>query len=129
MLKKRKSIISFSMIILIIGGSLIFMNYQEKKNDKAQYFTEQENRVEKFLSYNIPEYKSVRFTKRYFTPMGIAHVDGYINSDKKLSFSASVSPNTNNFEKAIIVTEEFEQLMNIDTKKYSEIIGEEKNER
>lgn len=129
MLKKRKSIISISMIILIIGGSLIFMNYQEKQNDKDKYFTKQESRVEKFLSYNIPEFKSVTFTKRYFTPMGIAHVDGYINNDKKLSFSASVSPNTNNFEKAIIVTEELDQLMNIDTKKYSEIIGEEKKNK
>lgn len=105
------------------------MKYQEKQHEQNQYFTEQEKRVKKYIEFNTPEFESIKFTKRDVSPMGIPYIEGYINNDKTLAFSADVEPNDRNFEGSLGMSKKLRQMMNVDLKNYSEIIKEEKNSK
>jgi len=74
------------------------VKYQERQKEQAQYFLAQEKRVEKYFKFNTPGFKSINFTKRDVTPMGVPYIEGYLNNDKALGFSADGEPNDNNFE-------------------------------
>lgn len=128
MIKRRKIFLSVIVLFLFLGSILIFMHYQKQKEDN-KYFSIQEQRVEKFLKYNTSEFKSIKFTKRDVSPMGTPYIEGYINDDKTLDFSADVEPNDHNFEGSLGMSTKLREMMNVDLKNYSEIIREEKNER
>ncbi|MFG3612762.1 DUF1433 domain-containing protein [Rummeliibacillus stabekisii] len=49
-------------IVIIVGGGWIFLYYHEKQQEKERYFAKQEQRIEKNLKYNVPDYKTVTFT-------------------------------------------------------------------
>jgi len=116
-------------IVIIVGGSWFFLYYHEKQQEKERYFVKQEQRIEKFLKYNIPDYKTVTFTDKGTVATGLSYIDGYINNDKKLSFTAHVEPNDHNFESVLGMTDSLNELMNVEIKTYSEIIREEKNNK
>lgn len=130
-MKKNKYIIGFTVFLFLIStlGGIYYVKNQEKKQEQDKYFTEQEKRVEIFLKFNTPEFKSIKFTKRDVSPMGIPYIEGYINDDKTLDFSADVEPNDHNFEGSLGMSTKLREMMNVDLKNYSEIIKEEKNER
>ena len=128
MIKRRKIFLSVIVLFLILGGILIYMHYRKQQEDNI-YFSIQEQRIEKLLKYNTPEFKSIKFTKRDVSPMGIPYIEGYINDDKTLDFSADVEPNDHNFEGSLGMSTKLREMMNVDLKNYSEIIKEEKNER
>jgi Protein of unknown function (DUF1433). len=50
--------------------------------------------------YNIPAFKTISFTKDVTVPTGGIFIDGYLNDDKDLYFSAQISFGTSgaNFE-------------------------------
>ncbi|EGP9503695.1 DUF1433 domain-containing protein, partial [Listeria monocytogenes] len=62
------------------------MQHQEQEKNQA-FFNEQKEKVTLYLKHNIPDFKTVTFTNEEFNPIGIS-IDGYINNDKNLSFTA-----------------------------------------
>lgn len=125
----KKAVCSVILILIVVGGGLSFMYYQEKQQEKEQYFTKQEQRIEKFLEYNVPKFKTVTFTDKGVVPTGLPYIDGYINNDKKLSFTAHVEPNDHNFESIMGMTDPLYELLNADAKTYSEIMKEEQSKK
>lgn len=121
---KKKLVITLT-IICIIAGGYIAMKYVEKKKQEELFWKKQEARVEKYIRYNVKDVKSIIFTKREITPMGIPHINGYINQDDKLWFIASVST-TKDFEEQLTRSGELGKLIKDPEKSVSEIEKEEK---
>ncbi|MGR6898327.1 DUF1433 domain-containing protein [Rummeliibacillus sp. BSL5] len=126
---KKIHIYIFISIVIIVGGGWFFLYYHDKQQEKEWYFAKQEQRIEKYLEYNVPKFKMVTFTDKGTVATGLPYIDGYINNDKKLSFTALVEPNDHNFESILGMTDSLNELMNVDIKTYSEIIKEEKNNK
>lgn len=88
--------------IVIIGGKIL-----NKEKYKQQLIDEEGPRIEKYLKYNYKGIKEVTFTEVKINPTGIPHIKGYVNNDKKMTFSAGIydehytaSLSWNNDEKA-----------------------------
>ncbi|SFJ31076.1 Protein of unknown function [Bacillus sp. 71mf] len=101
------------------------MEYLKQKEKEEKFWKTQEARVEKYIRYNV---KSITFTKREVTPMGIPHINGYINNDKKLWFVASIST-TKDFENKFGCSGELDELSKHPAKSVSEIEKEEKEKK
>ncbi|HFF3183339.1 hypothetical protein BVG00_06075 [Bacillus cereus] len=93
---KKVMILIVSAVILIAGGYFT-MEYLKQKEKEEEFWKVQEARVEKYIHYNIEGVKSITFTKKDVSPMGVPSVEGYINNDKELWFDASIST-TDKFE-------------------------------
>ncbi|MDZ5609964.1 DUF1433 domain-containing protein [Bacillus pseudomycoides] len=93
---KKKMIITLSIICIIAGGYLT-MEYVKQKEKEEQFWKKQEARIEKYIYYNVKDVKSITFMKKEVSPMGVPHIEGYINNNQDLWFLATVS-NTENFE-------------------------------
>ncbi|PER24689.1 hypothetical protein CN485_21915 [Bacillus cereus] len=64
----------------------------KEKQIEAQkkYMAEQKIRIEKYLKYNYNNVHSVILTDMYKDPMGVIHIEGYINEDKNLKIDAII---------------------------------------
>ena len=93
---KKKLVIILS-IICIIAGGYFTMEYLKQKEIEEKFWRAQEVRVEKYIHYNIQDVKSITFTERETSPMGIPRLKGYINNNQQLDFVARIST-TENFE-------------------------------
>lgn len=124
---KKVMILVVSAVILIAGG-YIGMKYVEKKEQEERFWKKQEARVEKYIHYNVKDVQSITFTKHEVNPMGVPSVDGYINNDKELNFSASIST-TKNFEDKLSRSGKLGELVKKPEKSVSEIEKEEKEKK
>ncbi|HFT2186600.1 TPA: DUF1433 domain-containing protein [Bacillus cereus] len=124
---KKVMILVVSAVVLIAGGYM-GMKYVEKKEQEEHFWKKQEARVEKYIRYNVKDVKSITFTKREITPMGIPHINGYINQDEKLWFIASIST-TKDFEEQLSRSGELGKLIKNPEKAVSEIEKEEKEKK
>ena len=90
MFKNNKIIlfaISFFIILtLIIGGFYIL-----HENKREQYLHIQKKRIDLFFKENMNNYQNLDLTKTGKTPMGSYIIEGYINNDKSLYFSATLN--------------------------------------
>ena len=73
------------------------MEYLKQKDEEEKFWKVQEARVEKYIRYNIQDVKSITFTEKSVSPMGVPRLKGYINNNKELDFIARIST-TENFE-------------------------------
>ncbi|TKH37236.1 DUF1433 domain-containing protein, partial [Bacillus cereus] len=121
----KKAIIIIISIIFIITGGYLGMEYLQKKEQEGLFWKQQETRIEKYIRYNVKDVKSITFTKHEVNPMGVPSVDGYINNDKELNFSASIST-TKNFEDKLSRSGKLGELVKKPEKSVSEIEKEEK---
>ncbi|HDR7002314.1 TPA: DUF1433 domain-containing protein, partial [Bacillus cereus] len=121
----KKAIIIIISIIFIITGGYLGMEYLQKKEQEGLFWKQQETRIEKYIRYNIKDVQSITFTKHEVNPMGVPSVDGYINNDKELNFSASIST-TKNFEDKLSRSGKLGELVKKPAKSVSEIEKEEK---
>jgi len=121
----KKAIIIIISIIFIITGGYLGMEYLQKKEQEGLFWKQQETRIEKYIRYNIKDVQSITFTKHEVNPMGVPSVDGYINNDKELNFSASIST-TKNFEDKLSRSGKLGELVKKPEKSVSEIEKEEK---
>ncbi|EJR48976.1 hypothetical protein IIO_06629 [Bacillus cereus VD115] len=124
---KKVMILVVSAIVLIAGGYL-GMEYLQKKEQEGLFWKQQETRIEKYIRYNIKDVQSITFTKHEVNPMGVPSVDGYINNDKELNFSASIST-TKNFEDKLSRSGKLGELVKKTEKSVSEIEKEEKEKK
>ncbi|PHA96477.1 hypothetical protein COE79_27000 [Bacillus toyonensis] len=121
---KKVIILVVSAIVLIAGGYFT-MEYLKQKEIEEKFWKTQETRVEKYIHYNIKDVKSITFTKKDVSPMGVPSVEGYINNDKELNFTASIST-TKNFEDKLSRSGKLGELVKKPEKSVSEIEKEEK---
>ena len=121
----KKAIIIIISIIFIITGGYLGMEYLQKKEQEGLFWKQQETRIEKYIRYNIKDVQSITFIKHEVNPMGVPSVDGYINNDKELNFSASIST-TKNFEDKLSRSGKLGELVKKPEKSVSEIEKEEK---
>ncbi|QFQ24944.1 DUF1433 domain-containing protein [Bacillus thuringiensis] len=124
---KKKLVIILS-IICIIAGGYFTMEYLKQKEKEEKFWKVQEARVEKYIHYNIEGVKSITFTKKDVSPMGVPSVEGYINNDKELWFDASIST-TDKFEDKFGCSGELDKMIKKPAKSVSEIEKEEKEKR
>ncbi len=124
---KKKLVIILS-IICIVAGGYFTMEYLKQKEKEEEFWKVQEARVEKYIHYNIEGVKSITFTKKDVSPMGVPSVEGYINNDKELWFDASIST-TDKFEDKFGCSGELDKMIKKPAKSVSEIEKEEKEKR
>ncbi|MGE7875253.1 DUF1433 domain-containing protein [Bacillus paramycoides] len=124
---KKKLVIILS-IICIIAGGYFTMEYLKQKEEEEKFWKVQEARVEKYISYDIQDVKSITFTEKSVSPMGVPSIEGYINDDKELWFDASIST-TENFEDKFSRSGELGKLIKNPEKSVSEIEKEEKEKK
>ncbi|KZD29184.1 hypothetical protein B4081_4609 [Bacillus cereus] len=101
------------------------MEYLKQKEIEEKFWNEQKERVEKYIHYNIKDVKSITFTENKISPMGVPHIKGYINNNKELDFTASIST-TENFEDKFTRSGKLGKLIKNPEKSVSEIEKEEK---
>lgn len=91
LLKKSKTtfiiILCALVFLMVLVGGYIWMKYEEKE----AFLNKQEQRITEFFRYNVPEYKSIKFTYKRSVPTGDLFIHGYINGDRSLAFSAQIS--------------------------------------
>lgn len=115
-LNKKYLMIVIIILILILGGIFLKMKYDEKK-----YYDEQKERITIYMKYNVKGYKNISFANFKENPM-----DGYINNDKKLSFTAGIrSVDDFQFDTDISYTDELGRKFNKNPKSVSEIKKEQ----
>ena len=121
---KKVMILIVSAVILIAGGYFT-MEYLKQKEKEEQFWKVQEARVEKYIYYNIEDVKSITFIEKGVSPMGVPKLKGYINNNKELDFTASIST-TENFEDKFTRSGKLGKLIKNPEKSVSEIEKEEK---
>lgn len=114
-MSKRIKIIILAMVTaLFILVGLLFIKHQENQ----AFFNDQKEKITIYLKYNIPNFNTVTFTNEEFNPIGIS-IDGYINNDKNLSFTAGKDV------KIFSSSEELDKMFKEPRKNYDEIIEKE----
>lgn len=114
-MSKRTKIIILAMVTaLFILVGLLFIKHQENQ----AFFNDQKEKITIYLKYNIPDFNTVTFTNEEFNPIGIS-IDGYINNDKNLSFTAGKDV------KIFSCSEELDKMFKEPRKNYDEIIEKE----
>lgn len=120
-MNKKPLVIVFIIIILILGGIFLKMKYDEMK-----YYDEQKERIILFMKYNVKGFKEIQFEEQKENPMDGYSISGYINNDKKLSFTAGIrSVDDFQFDTDISYTDELGRKFNKNPKSVSEIKKEQ----
>lgn len=114
MSKRTKIIILAIVTALFILVGLLFIKHQENR----AFFNDQKEKITIYLKYNIPDFNTVTFTNEEFNPIGTS-IDGYINNDKNLSFTAGKDV------KIFSCSEELDKMFKEPRKGYDEIIEKE----
>ena len=125
---KKKLVIILSIICIITGGYFT-MEYLKQKEEEEKFWKVQEARVEKYIRYNIQDVKSITFTEKSVSPMGVPRLKGYINNNKELDFIARISTTENFEDKFSCSGELYDNYMKKTAKSVSEIEKEEKEKR
>ncbi|NGL49089.1 DUF1433 domain-containing protein [Staphylococcus aureus] len=109
-------------ILLIIGGVYLKMKHDEKE----KYYNEQKERITIYMKHNVKGYKNISFTNFKENPMDGYSISGYINNDKKLSFTAGIrSIDDFQFDTDISYTDELGRKFIENPKSVSEIKKEQ----
>ncbi|CAC6693818.1 exported protein [Staphylococcus aureus] len=120
-MNKKPLVIVFIIIILILGGIFLKMKYDEMK-----YYDEQKERIILFMKYNVKGFKEIQFEEQKENSMDGYSISGYINNDKKLSFTAGIrSVDDFQFDTDISYTDELGRKFNKNPKSVSEIKKEQ----
>lgn len=114
MSKRTKIIILAIVTALFILVGLLFIKHQENQ----AFFNDQKEKITIYLKYNIPDFNTVTFTNEEFNPIGMS-IDGYINNDKNLSFTAGKDV------KIFSCSEGLDKMFKEPRKGYDEIIEKE----
>ncbi|EJN0120809.1 TPA: DUF1433 domain-containing protein [Staphylococcus aureus] len=109
-------------ILLIIGGVYLKMKHDEKE----KYYNEQKERITIYMKHNVKGYKNISFTNFKENSMDGYSISGYINNDKKLSFTAGIrSIDDFQFDTDISYTDELGRKLIKNPKSVSEIKKEQ----
>ena len=124
------TIIIIISIVLIVGGVYFKMKYDEKKEAEEKYYNEQKERITLYMKHNVKDYKTIEFTEIKKNPMDGYDISGYINNDKKLSFSAGITSTENfQFNANIAYSDELDGKFVKNTKTVSQIKKEQEHKQ
>ncbi|EHJ6452354.1 DUF1433 domain-containing protein [Listeria monocytogenes] len=126
-MKKRNIVIFFIIIIIIlscIGGYIILKKHQENI-EKEAFLKEEAPRIEQFLKYNYNNINKLSFTHVKVSPMGIPYIEGFINNDENLFFSATIYDE--HFENSISIPEDVSNWRKNEINKTVSEIQQEEN--
>ncbi|QWI17541.1 DUF1433 domain-containing protein [Bacillus wiedmannii] len=124
----KKVVILIVSALLLIAGGFFTLECLKHKEQEEKFWKVQEARVEKYIRYNIQGVKSITFTEKSVSPMGVPRLKGYINNNKELDFIARIST-TENFEDKFDCSGELGKLIKDPEKSVSEIEREEKEKK
>jgi hypothetical protein len=124
----KKAMILVVSVVMLIAGGYCTIEYLKQKEKEEKFWNEQKERVEKYIHYNIKDVKSITFTEKGVSPMGVPRIKGYINNNKELDFIASIST-TENFEDKFTRSGKLGKLIKNPEKSVSEIQKEEKKNK
>ncbi|HEK6871405.1 TPA: DUF1433 domain-containing protein [Staphylococcus aureus] len=111
-------------VILIIILLAIYLKIGH--DEKEQYYNEQKERITIYMKHNVKGYKNISFTNFKENPMDGYSISGYINNDKKLSFTAGIrSIDDFQFDTDISYTDELGRKFIENPKSVSEIKKEQ----
>ncbi|UXV54909.1 DUF1433 domain-containing protein [Staphylococcus aureus] len=111
-------------VILIIIVLAIYLKIGH--DEKEQYYNEQKERITIYMKHNVKGYKNISFTNFKENPMDGYSISGYINNDKKLSFTAGIrSIDDFQFDTDISYTDELGRKLIKNPKSVSEIKKEQ----
>ncbi|HCY9918227.1 TPA: DUF1433 domain-containing protein [Staphylococcus aureus] len=111
-------------VILIIIVLAIYLKIGH--DEKEQYYNEQKERITIYMKHNVKGYKNISFTNFKESPMDGYSISGYINNDKKLSFTAGIrSIDDFQFDTDISYTDELGRKFIENPKSVSEIKKEQ----
>ncbi|HCY4450540.1 TPA: DUF1433 domain-containing protein, partial [Staphylococcus aureus] len=97
-----------------------------KHDEKEKYYNEQKERITIYMKHNVKGYKNISFTNFKENPMDGYSISGYINNDKKLSFTAGIrSIDDFQFDTDISYTDELGRKFIKNPKSVSEIKKEQ----
>ena len=117
-------------IVTILSSIYLKLKYDEKKAAEEKYYNQQKDRIELFMKYNVKGYKNTHFTKIERNPMDGYDISGYINNDKKLSFSAGIRSTENfQFNANIAYSDELDGKFVKNTKTVSQIKKEQEHKQ
>lgn len=116
----RKRMFYITLIILIvfivITGIYFKMKKDEYEKGLQKYYIEQQERINLFFKYNVKnknDFKSINFTDIHENRLDGFVIEGYLNNDKTLSFSASMySKNNYQFEGDMMYSKKTTDLLN-----------------
>ncbi|MDG5192987.1 DUF1433 domain-containing protein [Staphylococcus aureus] len=95
-------------------------------DEKEKYYNEQKERITIYMKHNVKSYKNISFTNFKENPMDGYSISGYINNDKKLSFTAGIrSIDDFQFDTDISYTDELGRKFIKNPKSVSEIKKEQ----
>ncbi|MGX7418258.1 DUF1433 domain-containing protein [Carnobacterium gallinarum] len=61
-----------------------------KEIKEKEFIKFEGSRIEKFLKYNYAGIETVTFIDTKVSPMGVPYIEGYVNGNKDMSFSADI---------------------------------------
>ncbi|QQP80518.1 DUF1433 domain-containing protein [Bacillus sp. TK-2] len=125
----KKVVILIVSALLLIAGGFFTLEYLKHKEEEEKFWKVQEARVEKYIRYNIQDVKSITFTEKSVSPMGVPRLKGYINNNKELDFIARISTTENFEDKFTCSGELYDNYMKKPAKSVSEIEKEEKEKK
>ena len=129
-MKIKTLVLLILVIVTILLSIYLKMKYDEKKVAKEKYYNQQKDRIELFMKYNVKGYKNTHFTKIERNPMDGYDISGYINNDKKLSFSAGIRSTENfQFNANIAYSDELDGKFVKNTKTVSQIKKEQEHKQ
>ncbi|HDP2764374.1 DUF1433 domain-containing protein [Staphylococcus aureus] len=95
-------------------------------DEKEQYYNEQKERITIYMKHNVKGYNNISFTNFKENSMDGYSISGYINNDKKLSFTAGIrSIDDFQFDTDISYTDELGRKFIKNPKSVSEIKKEQ----
>ncbi|QQF60835.1 DUF1433 domain-containing protein [Staphylococcus aureus] len=123
-MNKKMKIKVLVTVILIIIVLAIYLKIGH--DEKEQYYNEQKERITIYMKHNVKGYKNISFTNFKENPMDGYSISGYINNDKKLSFTAGIrSIDDFQFDTDISYTDELGRKFIENPKSVSEIKKEQ----
>ncbi|WP_412519170.1 DUF1433 domain-containing protein [Staphylococcus simulans] len=119
---KKKLFVYMSIIIVLTFIILKGYDWKVQHDIEQERFDKQKKEITLYFKYNVNNFKNVEFTKTWINPMGVYIIEGYINNNDTLCFTASTDvTNTNYYLGNIGGSETFMKLLKKDRKSIPEI--------
>ncbi|EPG0636270.1 TPA: DUF1433 domain-containing protein [Listeria monocytogenes] len=115
------------LILIIVFSGFLFWNKHQENVEREAFLKEESPRIEQFLKYNYSNINKVTFTHVKVSPMGIPYIEGYINDDKELAFSASIFED--HFERSISIPKQVGEWSKYEVDKSVTEIQQEKKQK
>lgn len=124
---KKRTIFILFLILIIVFSEVLFLKKHQENIEKEAFLKEEAPRIEQFLKYNYNNINKLSFTHVKVSPMGIPYIEGFINNDENLFFSATIYDE--HFENSISIPEDVSNWRKNEINKTVSEIQQEENSK